>query len=266
MLPDEIQWPIFVLSLEGDEDRRAPLLNALTRMGLYAEVLIGVDGRGGLPDWAEAEVSREVGGALARPPYRHMTDGELGCALSHVLAYRKIIDEDWPGAIIFEDDALITEVLKDFVKTRAYEKAEMVLLGHEETWVRPFSEISLCKDVVGHRLVAQPVLAHGYSLSRTAASYICSKATPVRLRADWPCDISRLKTLAVDPQIAIQPEDKNANSHLEDDRRAARCSAYEAKNNNKRAWRMFTITHWLRILRKRFDPQRIRKLLGKRIA
>ena len=47
----DTHWPIFVLSLEGDEARRAPLLDTLAKMGLDAEVLIGVDGRGGLPDW-----------------------------------------------------------------------------------------------------------------------------------------------------------------------------------------------------------------------
>lgn len=201
-------WPIFVLSLEGDEARRAPLLTSLAEMGLEAEVLIGVDGRNGLPDWAEAEVNRDVGWALARRPYRAMTDVELACALSHVLAYRKIVGEGLLGAMIFEDDSSISEPFKEFVASRAYEKADMVLLGHEETWVRPFSETPLCKGVVGHRLVASPVLAHGYSLSRAAAAHIQAKATPVRARADWPCDISRIKSLAADPQIAMQPADQ----------------------------------------------------------
>ncbi len=232
-------------------------------MGLDAKVLIGVDGRGGLPAWAEAEVNRDVGWALARRPFRAMTDVELACALSHVLAYRKIIDEDLPGAIIFEDDAVIDSAFKDFVISRRYEMAEMVLLGHEETWVRPFSETPLCRGVVGHRLVASPVLAHGYSLSHTTASYIDAKATPVRARADWPCDISRLNSLAADPPIAMQPEDRHASSHLEKDRVAARRAD---KLRYGSLSRFFSAAYIKRKIRKRLDPQRVRKLLGKRIA
>lgn len=232
-------------------------------MGLEAKVLIGVDGRGGLPAWAELEVDHDVGWALARRPYRPMTDVELACALSHVLVYRKIIDEGLPGAIIFEDDAFITEVFKDFVAYHGYEMADMVLLGHEETWVQRFSETPLCQGVVGHRLVASPVLAHGYSLSRTAAAHILKKATPVRARADWPCDISRLDSLAADPQIAVQPADRNAQSHLENDRRVARQSD---KLQYGGLSRFFSTAYIKRKIRKRLDPQRIRKLLGQRIA
>lgn len=256
-------WPIFVLSLEGDEVRRAPLLNSLAKLGIDAEVLIGVDGRGGLPAWAEAEVDHDVGWALARRPYRPMTDVELACALSHVLAYRKVIDDGLPGAIIFEDDAFIAEAFKDFVVSRGYEMADMVLLGHEETWVRRHSDTPLCQGVVGYRLVASPVLAHGYSLSRMAAAYILRKATPVRARADWPCDISRLNSLAADPQIVLQPPDRNAQSHLEGDRRVAR---HNDKIQYGSLSRFFSTTYIKRKMRKRLDPQRIRKLLGQRIA
>lgn len=256
-------WPIFVLSLEGEEARRAPLLNSLATMGLEAEVLIGVDGRKGLPHWAEAEVNRDVGWGLARRPLRPMTNSELACALSHVLAYRKISDEGLPGAVIFEDDATINDAFKDFVDARGYELAEMVLLGHEETWVRPNSERPLCKGVVGHRLVASPVLAHGYSLSRRAAEYIHERATPVRARADWPCDISRIKSLAADPQIAMQPADRNANSHLEGDRIAAR---REDKARYGGLSRLFSAAYIKRKIRKRLDPQRVRRLFGRRIA
>lgn len=232
-------------------------------MGLKAQVLIGVNGRGGLPEWAEAQVNRDVGWALARRPYRRMTDVELACALSHVLAYRKIVDEGLPGAIIFEDDAFIREAFKDFVVSRGYEVAEMVLLGHEETWVQPHAETALCQGVMGHRLVASPVLAHGYSLSRTAAAHILEKATPVRARADWPCDISRLESLAADPQIAMQPSDRNAKSHLEADRIAAR---RDDKLRYASVSRFFSAVYIKRKIRKQLDPQRARKLLGKRIA
>lgn len=247
-------WPIFVLSLESDEARRAPLLSSLAEMGLEAEVLIGVDGRAGLPAWAEAEVDREAAWIWENKRFlRHLTDGELACALSHVHAYRKIVDEGLPGAIIFEDDAILSGALKHFVAVRGHQAGDMVLLGHHNTYICRFSKRRLCEGVVGHRLVASPAFAHGYSLSRFAAAYLLDRATPVRTRADWPCDISQLKSLAADPQIALQPADRAAQSHLEAGRRASRLLTKQ----QKRASRYMSSTYWMRILRKR---------LGLRIA
>ena len=255
-------WPIFVLSLEGDEARRAPLLNSLAAMGLEAEVLIGVDGRGGLPDWAEAEVDRTAELTWDYRTSRYMTDGELACALSHVRAYRKVIDDGLPGAIIFEDDALVGEPFRQFILAEAYAVGDMVLLGHKKTWVRRFSKISLCDGAFGYRIVTPPIGAYAYTISAFAAKYLLKHATPVCDRADWPCDISRLDCLAADPHIVGHPADQAAQSLLETDRRATR----EEKLRSKKALRFFSKTYWFRILRKRLDPQRIRKVFGRRIA
>ncbi len=241
-------WPIFVLSLEGDEARRAPLLKSLAEMGLEAEVLIGVDGRNGLPDWAEAEVDRRTAWTWdENRSFGHLTDGEMACALSHVLAYKNILDGDLPGAIIFEDDAIVSDAFKHFVVERGYAKGDMVMLGHRNTVVRLFPKKRLCKGVFGYRLLNSPIYAHGYSISNLAAEYVLNAAIPVRARADWPCDISRLKSLAADPQIAVQPTNRHVVSHLEAGRRASRAIGKRRKS----ASRYISLAYWLRILRKR---------------
>lgn len=259
---DPDRWPIFVLSLEGDETRRAPLLNLLAEMGLEAEVLIGIDGRNGLPDWAEAEVDRDGRWSWDHRPSEQLSDGELACALSHVRAYRKIIEDGLPGAIIFEDDAILSETFKPFIAARGYEAGEMVLLGHHHTYVTRFSKTHLCQGAVGHRLVSTPAYAHGYALTRSAAAYILDRALPIHARADWPCDISRLKSLAVDPQIAVQPVDRKELSHLE----AGRRSMHSQKFRHKGASHCFSKANWVRMLSKRLDPQRIRRLLSRRMS
>ena len=256
------QWPIFVLSLEGDEARRAPLLNSLAAMGFEPEVLIGVDGRNGLPDWAEAEVDRNFGWSWDHRPSQHLTDGELACALSHVRAYQKIVNEGLPGAIIFEDDAIVSETLKPFIAVRGYEAGEMVLLGHHHTYVHRFSKTRLCKGAVGHRLVATRAYTHGYALTRGAAAYIVDRALPIHARADWPCDISRLKSWAVDPQIAVQPEDRKDHSNLE----AGRRTAHKQKPRYGSLSRSFSASFIKRMIRKRLHPERLRRRFGKKIA
>lgn len=222
-------------------------------MGLEAQVLTGVDGRDGLPVWAEAEVDRNAVWTWDNKRSDCLTDGELACALSHVRAYRKIVDEGLPGAIVFEDDAILSNAFKRFIDAFGYEAGQIVLLGHSNTCVRRFPKKRLCEGVVGHRLAASPVGAYGYSLSYVAAVHILEKATPVRARADWPCDISRLKSLAADPQIVLHPEDQAAQSLLDAGRRASR----QKTKRPKSASRYISGTYWMRILRKR---------LGRRIA
>ena len=243
-------WPIFVLSLEDDEARRAPLLASLADMGLKAEVLIGVDGRGGLPDWAEAEVDRNAAWTWDHRPRRHMTNGELACALSHARAYRKIVEDGLPGAILFEDDAIASEAFERFVAARGYEAADLVLLGHKKTWVRRNASVRLTQGVTGHRLVDSPFGAYAYTVSDRAARHLLGCTSPVRAQADWPCDISRLKALATDPQVASHPPDQSAQSIIERDRG-------HTERQSPRPFRFLSPKFWARSWRRR---------LGRRIA
>lgn len=237
-------WPMFVLSLEDDEARRAPLLGALSGMGLEPEVLIGVDGRDGLPEWAEAEVDRNAAWTWDHRPRRHMTNGELACALSHARAYRKIVEDGLPGAILFEDDAIIDELFGRFVASRGYEAAEVVLLGHKKTWVRRGASVRLTQGVTGHRLVDSPFGAFAYTVSDRAARHFMGCTRPVRAQADWPCDISRLKALATVPQIAWHPDDQEARSIIERDRR-------HTPRKAPRPFRFLSPKFWARSWRRR---------------
>jgi len=239
-------WPILVLSLEGDEARRAPLLGSLAAMGLEAEVLIGVDGRAGLPEWAEAEVDR----ARAVRYGRAMTDGELACALSHRRAYRRIVERGLPGALILEDDAIVEETFARFTEARGYDAGEIVVLGHRKTWVRRGTAAELAPGLGARRLVATPIGAYGYSLSARGARHLIDHATPVRAPADWPCDISRLTALASEAQIVTHPEELDGQSHLDRGRRG------KTRQRGRHA----------RFLRRDYWAGWWRKRLGRRIA
>lgn len=203
-------WPIFILSLEGDERRRAPLLSTLSSMGLSAQVLIGVDDRKGLPECEKHRVCQARKDRSARP----LTDGEFACALSHINAYIKIVEEGLPGAIIFEDDARINAGFATFMAKNSYNKASMILLGHGRCRTRWFCTEQLDNRVRLFRILMMPRLAHAYSVSRVAAQTLISVATPVTEVADWPCDISEMDVLAVSPQLALQNVDSMVSSHL----------------------------------------------------
>jgi glycosyl transferase family 25 len=207
-------WPVYILSLEGDEERRAPLLSALAEMGISAEVLIWVDGRNGLPAWAEKKIMRR----RLSPEKRPLTDGEYACALSHVNAYVNILEKNHPGAIIFEDDARIDKAFKSFFATKGYMAGDLVLFGHRRCWVSHFGSIHISPEFRLHRISVTPHLAHAYSVSKAAAQFLLTSATPVSEPADWPADLSRMNAFALDPQVAHQKTQDMDHSHLEADR------------------------------------------------
>ena len=248
-------WPIFVLSLAGEEDRRAGLLASLDDMGFAAEVLLGVDGRGGLPAWAECHVDR----VTPHLSTRQLTDSELACALSHTRAYSRIVQDGLPGALIFEDDARLSTTFLGFMQARAYEKSQMVLLGHRKTWVRRSTRRPLSGEVDGYRVIDSPLLAHGYSVSRETAERLLRHALPIRAPADWPYDLSKVGAVAICPQIARQCDGNTALSHLE----AERLAIIQTTRNRGR---YVQGGYWARVIGKRLRWNWWRKRVHMRIA
>lgn len=247
-------WPIFILSLKDDIERRAPLMSSLEEMGFSPEVLFGVDGRHGLTEWAERQVNRERQDWLRRP----LTDAELACSLSHRRAYQEIVDKNLPGAIIFEDDAKLDPKFKCFWDAKGYKHGDMVLLAHRKCWVKPRSRQGISPGVFGYKICVEPDAAYGYCISHKAAETLLSAATPVREVADWPCNISEMNVLALDPQLALHDGYEIASSHLEEARNAVRKSNLRPK------------PRWQRILfrrlRRSYWQDWVKKKLSRRLS
>lgn len=204
-------YPILILTLEGDEKRRAPLLAQLDALGLGYELFFGVNGRAGLAEQYERMIDRK--GTLDRV-WRKLSDGEYACALSHQEIYRTILDEGWPGAIVLEDDAVLQPGFADFVRAGVYRRHAMVLLDHLGGRHLPFRPEPLMPGVAAWRVAVPPWLTTGYTVSRGAAETIRRRALPLRATADWPCNIARLDCVALLPRLVRPPEDPLATSHL----------------------------------------------------
>lgn len=207
-------WPIIVLSLEGDDVRRKPLLDSLDALGLDYEVFIGVDGRNGLsPHW-QGQIDRD---AAHRNVGRPLTDGEFACALSHREIYRRMINEGWEGAIVLEDDAIIGPHFESFMRDGAYRAGPILLLDHSHARVRRRST-ELLPGIAMHRLSLSPSLTTAYSIHRDTANILDNANTPVCNIADWPLDISKLCGAVLVPPIVGHPDAISGISHLRQDR------------------------------------------------
>lgn len=110
--------PIFVINMEKDKQRRDYISNKLDQLGLSFEFVKAVDGS--LIE--EADIARKtLKNKTINSIGREMSRGEIGCVLSHLYIYKKMIKEGIEHALIFEDDVDIDcdnfyEVIASLVK------------------------------------------------------------------------------------------------------------------------------------------------------
>jgi glycosyl transferase family 25 len=245
-----VNWPIIVISLRDAADRRKPLLTQLGQFGLEFERFDAIDGRNGLPSQLESQVDRQQ---TRRNIARDMTDGEYACALSHLSIHGAILERGLPGAIVLEDDAILSPRFPTFYREAGYTGADLVLFDHSFSRFWRFSERRLTADVSAAPFSLCPSLATGYSISRHGCSFMVENSYPVSRPADWPCDITRIGALGTIPRIVGHPPADQSGSSLE----AQRIGSFQ-----KRYWDIrvrqtggFETRKWKRWLIKRLSKR-----------
>lgn len=184
--------PVFVISLPQSVARRAPLLAALTRLGIAHEVVEATDGealgrRGEVP-WSDAAT-------LEPQPLlgRRLTPGEIGCAVSHLALWHRIAGAG-TAAVVLEDDCRLTRAAPGVLTRLAAFRRDwdLVLLGHRSARRGPEAGATPALGGRtlggGHRLARLVEFAMGsdaYALSPRGAERLARFAEPIRMPADW---------------------------------------------------------------------------------
>lgn len=174
---------IFVISLKDAVQRRASMTGQLSSLGLDFEFQDAILGKA----LSAVKVKELVDQTMA---YRYegfqLTPGEIGCALSHLAVYRRIIDEKIPYALVFEDDVAIRPELASLV---AAIDSDRTLIKHGITLLSecPVSALPLLRLPIGgmslHN-VRGGWFAHAYIITNKAARKIIELQTPVKHVAD----------------------------------------------------------------------------------
>lgn len=212
-------WPIFVISLADATARRSAISSQLDALGLDYEFFDAVDGRKGLPAEYEAMVDRP--GTLATLG-RSMGEAEYACALSHLEVYRRILERSHPGAIVFEDDAIIGPLFPAFLRDKVYLQADLVQMDHLNARIWRMGKRR--RLPAGFTLAAwaeTASLATGYSISAKGAAHIRKHGLPLRSIPDWPCDLLPIAPVLTLPRVVDHPDWTLEHSALEKGRRDA---------------------------------------------
>jgi glycosyl transferase family 25 len=112
--PDGELPPIWVISLERAVARRQSVTRWFTDLGVPFELIDAVDGRALTP-----EQHRRYSRWRARFTIgRDLTLGDVGCSLSHLAVYERMLADAVPEVLVVEDDVEPTPALVDVLAAR----------------------------------------------------------------------------------------------------------------------------------------------------
>ena len=106
---------IYIVSLKQDIERRKVISKALEIFGLKFSFIDAVYGKELSEEVVSSIRSISTGKVIDRG--YALTPGEIGCTLSHLMAYQDILDNDVEWACILEDDVFLDKRFKIFINT-----------------------------------------------------------------------------------------------------------------------------------------------------
>ncbi|MEE7491637.1 glycosyltransferase family 25 protein [Methylobacterium oryzae] len=124
------------------------------------------------------------------PPQPHLTRGQIGCAMSHMAAYERLIALDLPYALIVEDDAVLPPQIHEIVAgiETSLLPGDVVLLFN---WPKEIAVLSTVGAVaIGAHRLCLPMDMSGlgstaaYVITREAAERILQINRPVAVTSD----------------------------------------------------------------------------------
>jgi glycosyl transferase family 25 len=244
-------WPLLIVNLDRSPERWRHAESAYARSGFRVERLAAIDG-GML---GEGEIAAAVDLDRNRRLYKHpLTRGEIGCYLSHRLAWRRIASSGAEGGYVFEDDSEPGDMLG----------AAMALVqGCAGDWdlVKLFTQRPPSGRIVGEagmlslrRPAVLPGGTVGYALSRRGADKLLGRAErffrplDIDLKHWWEQD---LRVLVISPGVVRSARLDAEASTIEPQRRHAKRSRFVRFVFNARYQARFRLALYLRQLRGR---------------
>jgi glycosyl transferase family 25 len=99
---------VYVISAKDNHERRAYMEKVLSDLDVQFKFFDAVMGK----NLSNAEIDKvydEEGAKNYKTSRRRLSKAEIGCALSHISIYKKIIEENLNNALIFEDDIITND-------------------------------------------------------------------------------------------------------------------------------------------------------------
>jgi glycosyl transferase family 25 len=145
-------------------ERRKHISQDMVNLSLNYEFVDAIDGK---------ELSGEEKNFFN--PKRNLKDSEIGCFLSHLRCYKKLLETDADFAVILEDDTKVTSELKSFLSSDFFVKDySLLFLLADDFGANGFvyqlsSEMSIFGQFEIFKLTSAPYCTNAYLISRKTA-------------------------------------------------------------------------------------------------
>ncbi|WP_252178062.1 glycosyltransferase family 25 protein [Endozoicomonas sp. 4G] len=214
-----IDFPVFVICMEREVDRRIEVAEHLTLKGVNFEFSNAVDGHELSNDqknlYSESQSIKHGGRPLAL--------GEIGCYLSHTSIWQKIVDEQIPCALILESDVVLTqesiECLKNIKKSSV--SWDLMMMFYRECLPSIWHKTQLTKKSKIVKFTNKSSCTTAYLVTEQGAKKLLKHAYPLYMPVDDYMTggyINKdLKTFAVYPRNVHLTDDALESSSIRED-------------------------------------------------
>ena len=175
---------VYIINLKKDEERKKNILRQVKKQKIKNyELIAAVDGNNLTEE--ELNLLTYKNKKSINPWNTKMSPSQIGCALSHIKIYRKLIKSNYDFALILEDDAYflrdLTEKLQNFITKNLKYKKQILLLSELKEFIsKPLDKFN-DYEVVN---VTNAFFTHSYFINKKAAESIIKFNYPVKTIAD----------------------------------------------------------------------------------
>ncbi len=171
------EWPVFLINLKRDTERLTKCVTQFENLNIPFERLDAADGS----TLSENEIAQAYDPVTNR---RRAADpllpSEIGCYLSHIRAWNRIVERDADGGFIFEDDFQaetgLPEVLRLLPKHfYNWDMIKLFAANPDRSWIEQHALGSKHKIVSPYKI---PNVTIAYGLTKDTAQHLIERATP----------------------------------------------------------------------------------------
>jgi glycosyl transferase, family 25 len=181
--------PVFVINLTRSVERRNHTIKQLNDLGVPFQIIEAVDGA----ELSDREILHYHNSDIWKCGLRsrYLLKEEIGCALSHLKVYRKMVDEGIEAACILEDDNDYQKEFKHFLFDESLNIIEWDLfyLGHHPPCSEKGVQSKKKKELMaGKYNIGEPVEvpygSYAYIIKKETAEKLLGQAYPIRMPLD----------------------------------------------------------------------------------
>jgi len=198
---------IRIQDLKSDKKRKKIIQSILANLDLQHTVTEAIHGNSLSTEEINHLYNSE--GSI-REMKRELKPSEIGCALSHISIYKKIIENNVQAAIILEDDTIIDKeiyAVEEIIESLP-DKWDLLLLGHSDTpnGIQSTCKTWIQKNILNNYSIAKPLTtvggAYGYAITAKGAEKLLNATKTLHRTIDnYTGDHTTVDLYAIYPNI-----------------------------------------------------------------